>query len=596
MASSHMRPTSLQIVPLQGEPRCTPFDSQCSWGRVALETFTNGNSISRAMTYNSRLQPLQLYFTAGTISSQTLSQLKQAPCPTTAATIMSRSYNFGLGTNDNGNVQAITDCLNTSRTQNFDYDNLNRLLDAYTTGQTTAIAHWGEVYTIDPWGNLTNIAMKPGWQHSELLNAAPASTKNQLNGFCYDAAGNMTGSTCSPIYTYDAENRLSATTGYTYLYDGDGKRVIKCNGTFPTCSSGTLYWTGTGSDALAETNWTGAAVEEYVFFGGKRIARRDGTGNTVHYYFADHLGSTAVITGALGSIQKNSLYYPFGGEIALTAPSFANNYKFTGKERDSESGLDNFGARYYGSSFGRFMQADPITVTAARQVDPQQLNLYAYVRNNPLKLVDPTGMIIDETQLSEKDLEKWQDVEKLAAQKDANGNLVHPELNSEIVALQQDSRTYTLEGASGLGSGIAGEFKITNFTPDGKDFTAATIKLDFSKIANGNGQKAADYGLGYVKFGGLNDNTRRFAELVGHEFAHGLFAMFMPQVGTEIQRRINEGNDAFASFRAKNAKAPLPPDVVQKMVAGNNAEGPTERFAQQIEKIVNGELIASEKK
>ncbi|MBZ5550907.1 MAG: hypothetical protein LAO22_23620, partial [Acidobacteriia bacterium] len=148
----------------------------------ALATFTNGSSISRAMTYNSRLQPLQLYFTTGTISSQTLSQLQQAPCPGTAATIMSRSYNFGQGTNDNGNVQTVTDCLNTSRTQHFEYDNLNRLLDAYTTGQTTNIAHWGEVYTIDAWGNLTNIAMKPGWQNSETLNAAAASAQNQLNG------------------------------------------------------------------------------------------------------------------------------------------------------------------------------------------------------------------------------------------------------------------------------------------------------------------------------------------------------------------------------------------------------------------------------
>jgi RHS repeat-associated protein len=62
----------------------------------------------------------------------------------------------------------------------------------------------------------------------------------------------------------------------------------------------------------------------------------------------------------------------------------------TGKERDSESGLDDFGARYYSSQFGRFMSADPFTVTPGRVVDPQQLNLYAYVRNNPLRHIDPT--------------------------------------------------------------------------------------------------------------------------------------------------------------------------------------------------------------
>ncbi len=64
----------------------------------------------------------------------------------------------------------------------------------------------------------------------------------------------------------------------------------------------------------------------------------------------------------------------------------------TGKERDAESGLDNFGARYYGSSLGRFMQTDPIWVKADRMLDPQRLNLYSYVRNNPLTLTDPSGM------------------------------------------------------------------------------------------------------------------------------------------------------------------------------------------------------------
>ncbi len=63
-------------------------------------------------------------------------------------------------------------------------------------------------------------------------------------------------------------------------------------------------------------------------------------------------------------------------------------YKFTGKERDSESGLDSFGARYMSSSMRRFVSADPITVTPGRIVDPQQLNLYAYVKNNRCRSVN----------------------------------------------------------------------------------------------------------------------------------------------------------------------------------------------------------------
>jgi hypothetical protein len=90
--------------------------------------------MSGAMTFNSRLQHLQLYFTTGTISPTTLTQLQSSPCPTAVATIMSRSYNFGSGTKDNGNVQNITNCRNTSRTLSFAYGNLNRISQGYTTG------------------------------------------------------------------------------------------------------------------------------------------------------------------------------------------------------------------------------------------------------------------------------------------------------------------------------------------------------------------------------------------------------------------------------------------------------------------------------
>jgi RHS repeat-associated protein len=304
-----------------------------------------------------------------------------------------RIYDFHAGT-DNGNVATITDCESTDRTQNFDYDSLNRMKDGYTTGSGTMTTNWGETYTIDPWGNLTNIALYSGKHNSETLNAAPASSKNQLPGYSYDAAGNMT-SNGSTTYTYDAENRVTATSGYSYVYDANGQRVIKCGGTFPTCGSGTLYWRGTGGDPLAETDFTGAPTEEYVFFNGARIARRDGTGNTALFYFADHLGSTDVITSSTGGIQKLSVYYPYGGEIAVTGSSFANNYKFTGKERDSESGLDEFGARYYASSLGRFMIPDwaekPTDVPYASFGNPQSLNLYSYVNNNPTTTRDPDG-------------------------------------------------------------------------------------------------------------------------------------------------------------------------------------------------------------
>ena len=74
-------------------------------------------------------------------------------------------------------------------------------------------------------------------------------------------------------------------------------------------------------------------------------------------------------------------------------PSFVRfEYRFTGKERDTESGLDYFGARHYASSMGRFMSPDPSGLVYADITNPQSFNLYSYALNNPLKYTDPTGM------------------------------------------------------------------------------------------------------------------------------------------------------------------------------------------------------------
>src|SRR6266704_6116893 len=133
---------------------------------------------------------------------------------------------------------------------------------------------------------------------------------------------------------------MTSTAGVTYTYDGDGKRVQK--------SSGKLYWYGMGSDPLDETDLTGsttnASFNEYIFFGGKRIALRDYL-NNVNYYFADHLGTARIVANSSGTVLDDSDFYPFGGERVITSSS-GNRYKFTGKERDSESGLDYFGARH----------------------------------------------------------------------------------------------------------------------------------------------------------------------------------------------------------------------------------------------------------
>jgi RHS repeat-associated protein len=340
-----------------------------------LTSMTNGaQPITTTNTYNSRLQPVTL------------------SAATSAATILSLSYDFHAGAGDNGNVFQIVNNRDNNRTQNFTYDALNRIQQGNSTG-----ANWGEAFTIDAWGNLTNRSAVTGKTNFEGLSVT-ALVSNRLSGFGYDAAGNMT-SNGSATYTYDAENRLLTTAGVTYAYDGGGKRVKK--------SSGTLYWTGMGSDNLSESDLTGVIQKEYIFFNSKRVARRDVPGTpSVKYYFSDHLGSASIVTDTIGTMiacptnsslitgEDESDYYPYGGEMQL-CNRVSQDYKFTGKQRDGESGLDNFGARYDASSLGRFMTpdwsagADPIPFVVPGQ--PQSLNLYSYVMNDPILVADADG-------------------------------------------------------------------------------------------------------------------------------------------------------------------------------------------------------------
>jgi RHS repeat-associated protein len=367
----------------------------------------NTPAIVTTNVYNDRLQPVFL------------SAIVQYPehtgvAPPLLQPFFSRCYDFHLGiainnspctfgastTGDNGNPFQIVDNVNTVASTAFKYDVLNRILQANTLA-TSGTGCWGEDYTIDAWGNLTNIAGVTSMPtcSTETLNAAPSSTANQLNGFCYDAAGNLVlNSPCptgsfTPTYSYDSENRLSSTAGVTYDYDADGARVVK--------SSGTLYWPGQDGQVLTEANFSGLVEEEYVYFNGARIARLDTPLpiTAVHYYFSDHLGSASVITDPSGNIQQQYYYYPYGGSESSTG-SDPNRYKFTGKERDAESGLDMFGARYYGSSLGRFMTPDwaakPTDVPYASFGNPQSLNLYSYVNNNPTTTRDPDGHCIED--------------------------------------------------------------------------------------------------------------------------------------------------------------------------------------------------------
>jgi RHS repeat-associated protein len=119
----------------------------------------------------------------------------------------------------------------------------------------------------------------------------------------------------------------------------------------------------------------------------------------VEYYHLDALGTVRAVTNQAGAVVERHDYLPYGEEWCGTAvcssPTQGQPLRFTGKERDAETGLDYFGARYYGSKIGRFTTTDPVYTWQENLLDPQRWNRYAYARDNPLRYTDPDGRAIN---------------------------------------------------------------------------------------------------------------------------------------------------------------------------------------------------------
>jgi RHS repeat-associated protein len=263
--------------------------------------------------------------------------------------------------------------------RSYGYDSLNRLQSMSAPGSPCSGLSW----TVDPWGNRTD--QTPTGGTCNPFHSGVATVQNRfMPPYQYDAAGNMTYDGAHS-YTYDAENRITKVDGgatASYAYDPMGRRVQKIIG-----GATTSYVYDLAGNSFLETqgsNW----VTFYLDFAGVlRAQYKNGVTSFIH---RDHLGSTRLVTAMNQSPTDNLDYLPFGEQVSGDT---ATSHKFTGKERDSESGLDNFGARYNASSMGRFMSADPGNAGAIN-ADPQSWNAYAYVRNNPVNLTDPTGAVL----------------------------------------------------------------------------------------------------------------------------------------------------------------------------------------------------------
>jgi RHS repeat-associated protein len=363
-----------------------------------------GNGLWEHTLYNERLQPYEIGLgTSGTDSSKL--KLEYSYVPTVNVT--------ADPTRNNGNVQSQRVSVPAEGvtpaqtfTQSYTYDALNRLESASEVNRTSET--WRQTYTYDRYGN-----RRLDEPHTTKLNASGATvyavdssnrpTMNPAIGastnriteasYTFDASGNLlcdpqhqcvSSQTFTTYFDYDAAGRMVRAAGEVqaggsdYAYDGEGQRVKKVSGSLVTVF---IYDAG------------GRLVAEY--------SNRVVVGET-SYLTQDTLGSTRVVTGQGGNVQSRHDYLPFGEEInSIAVPdtgresSQSYNYgtvrqKFTGYEHDDETELDFAKARYYVTKQGRFTAVDPL-MASADSINPQTWNRYAYVSNNPLIMIDPTG-------------------------------------------------------------------------------------------------------------------------------------------------------------------------------------------------------------
>lgn len=197
-------------------------------------------------------------------------------------------------------------------------------------------------------------------------------------------AGRTLSSACVVV---DGETN-SITNGSPSLVLVNNAAILRADGSvLPIYQSGQgqpgwQIWQGQQSgNAIAGTIWNIRHLQ------GFNTATYPSVSTT--HYLADHLGSTSMALTVEGWPTQTSEFQPYGQEINWVAS--ANHYKFTGQERDNETGLDHFMFRTYSSTAGRWMSADPY-LGSMDLSNPQSLNRYAYVGNSPLTTIDPTGL------------------------------------------------------------------------------------------------------------------------------------------------------------------------------------------------------------
>jgi RHS repeat-associated protein len=349
----------------------------------AVSRLRLGNGLWESAQFNSRLQITQI----GLGSSQDATNLWKV------------NYDYGKieadGTLDalknNGNIarQSINfSGLSQSFVQTYQYDSLNRLSEAKEMSGAAQL--WLQNFNYDRYGNRTSFSQQKLGEQELVQTPTVDPATNRFTGgqgFVYDFNGNLVTDNQGRQFTFNGDNKQVEVKDAAdnviglYYYDGKGARIKKIS-----ASETTIF----------VYNAFGKVVAEY--------STQTAANPTISYLTNDMLGSPRVITDNGGVVISRRDFMPFGGDLIATQNrTESNKYdlsgdavrkKFTGYEKDAETGLDFAEARMYDNNYGRFTAVDPL-IASGLSAHPQTFNRYIYVANNPITLTDPTGMFIE---------------------------------------------------------------------------------------------------------------------------------------------------------------------------------------------------------
>ena len=267
----------------------------------------------------------------------------------------------------------------------YGYDLASQLTGlTYRLGQTPIGAL---TYGYDPGGN--RIQVGGSWARTNLPAAVGSATYDAANRLTqwdaatltYDDNGNLTHDG-TQTYTWNARDQLASMTGASFQYDALGRRQRRIVG------GTTTDWLYDGLTPVQEQDGTQVTANQLTGLGiDEYLARLEGS--PARYVLSDALGSTVALADEAGAVQTEYTYAPFGA-ATVTGQSSSNPHQFTGREADG-TGLYYYRARYYHPGLGRFISEDPIGFLGG------DVNLYAYVWNNPLRFLDPSGLQADNT-------------------------------------------------------------------------------------------------------------------------------------------------------------------------------------------------------